>query len=358
MARGQGVAYAKRTAVPLLWQGCSEDLVYAALQQMDPSSSPGDDGIHAGVYKAFPEFFVRNMYRAYQEIEVEGLPDEWVTALVRSLPKDPGSAAVDRQRPIALQQARLKWLTGVLLLQLQDALFQLVPSQQQAYLRGRTMLDHLASVQQTWHTGPGDDEVAPSLVVDYSKAYDSVSHPMMAALFRFICILTPWVCVLLQILRGPVLFLLMGGVVREHSLTPASGIRQGDPLSPILFSLLTSVICSILRPYGVDVWLYSDDALVRMCRPGAGLEADLQSLLAEFAVFGEYTGLCLNLEKTRLLLQGLDSDRLAGIKVVPHGRYLGAQVGHVSPAVGYERCVALFESRCTKISRMPLSRAQ
>ena len=85
------------------------------------------------------------MYRAYREIEVEGLPDEWVTALVRSLPKDPGSAAVDRQ----LQQARLKWLTGVLLLQLQDALFQLVPSQLKAYLRGRTMFDHLASVQQT-----------------------------------------------------------------------------------------------------------------------------------------------------------------------------------------------------------------
>ena len=70
------------------------------------------------------------------------------------------------------------------------------------------------------------------------------------------------------------------------------------------------------------------------------------------------TGLCLNLEKTRLLLQGLDRDRLVGIKVAPHVRYLGAQVGHVSPAVGYERCVALFEFRCTTISRMPLSRAQ
>ena len=61
-------------------------------------------------------------------MEAEGLPPEWVTALVRSLPKDPRSAAVDRQRPIALQQARLKWLTGVPLLQLQDALFQLVSS--------------------------------------------------------------------------------------------------------------------------------------------------------------------------------------------------------------------------------------
>ena len=144
-----------RTAVPLLWQGCSEDPVYAALQQMDPSSSPGDYGMQAGVYKAFSELFVRNMYCAYQEIEVDGLPDEWVTASVWSLPKDPGSATVDRQGPIALQQARLKWLTGMLLLQLQDALFQLVPSEQKAYLWGRTAFDHLASVQQTWQTGPG-----------------------------------------------------------------------------------------------------------------------------------------------------------------------------------------------------------
>ena len=67
----------------------------------------------------------------------------------------------------------------------------------------------------------------------------------------------------------------MGGVVREHYLTPVSGIRKGDPLSPILFALLTSVIYFILRPYGVDLWTYSDDALVRLCRPGAGLEADL-----------------------------------------------------------------------------------
>ena len=72
------------------------------------------------------------------------------------------------------------------------------------------MFDHLASVQQTWHAGPGDD-VAAWLVVDYSKAYDSVSHPMMATLFRLISIPARWIHVLLQILRGPVLFLVIGG---------------------------------------------------------------------------------------------------------------------------------------------------
>ena len=54
-----------RTAVPLLWKACSDDLVYAAFQQMDSSSSAGDDGIQAGVYKAFQIFSVSNMYCAY-----------------------------------------------------------------------------------------------------------------------------------------------------------------------------------------------------------------------------------------------------------------------------------------------------
>ena len=192
------------------------------------------------------------MYCAYQEIEAGSPPKDWVTTLVRSLPKDPGSAAVDRQQPIALQPAWLKWFTGVLLLQSHDALFQLVRPRQKAHLRGRTMFEHLACVRQTWHAGAGNDVVA-WLVGDYGKVYDLVSHPMMAALFRYISIPAPWITVLLHILRGPVLFLVIGGVVREHALTPASQLRQGDPLSPIWFCLLTPVIGFILRPYGVSI---------------------------------------------------------------------------------------------------------
>ena len=56
------------------------------------------------------------MTHAYGEIETGGLPPEWITALVRTLAKEPGLAAVQSQHPIALQQARLKLLTGVLLL--------------------------------------------------------------------------------------------------------------------------------------------------------------------------------------------------------------------------------------------------
>ena len=121
----------------------------------------------------------------------------------------------------------------------------------------------------------------------------------------YIPIPEPWVQMLLQIVRGPVLFLVMGDEVQEEVLHPASGIRQGDPLPLILFSLLTSLICFVLRPYGAVIWLYSDDALIRLVRPEDSLEGDLQRLLEEFTSFGDYSGPRLNLDKTRVLLKGL-----------------------------------------------------
>ena len=113
-----------------------------------------------------------------------------MVALVRTLAKEPGSATVDAQRPIALQQARLKWPIGIQLLHAQDALFQIVPPGSKAYLKGRTMYDHLASVQQRWDTSPGDAS-ACWVAVDYSKAYDSVSHSMLRVLVRYIPIPAP-----------------------------------------------------------------------------------------------------------------------------------------------------------------------
>ena len=94
--------------------------------------------------------------------------------------------------------------------------------------------------------------------------------------------------------------------------------------------------------------------LVRAPQP----EFDLSALLKEFEDFGEFTGLCLNLEETRILLEGLDRARVGGIKVAAHVRYLGAQVGHVSAAVAYARSFPAFQAQCTMISCMLLSRQQ
>ena len=151
----------------------------------------------------------------------------------------------------------------------------------------------------------------------------------MTALFRYISITDPWIRVLCQILSGPVLFLVGGAVVREEQSLPSSSIRQGDPLSPIFFSLLTSVIVFVLRRHGFEVWLYSDDAMLRISCSWTILTQTVQSVLDDFSEFGAFTGLCLNLHKTKVLLQGVGPwpMRLSGIQVVSSVKYLGALFG-------------------------------
>ena len=77
-----------RTLVPVLWKPYTLELVQAALQHMDPSSSPGEDGIQAAVYQRFSGSFAPHMLRAYSKIESNGVPSTWVVALVRSLAKE------------------------------------------------------------------------------------------------------------------------------------------------------------------------------------------------------------------------------------------------------------------------------
>ena len=166
------------------------------------------------------------------------------------------------------------------------------------------MYDHIALVQQRWDSGPGDSR-ACWIALDYSNAYDSVSHSMMTALFRYINIPDPWIRVLCQILLGHVLFLVGGDVAREEQPLPSSGIRQGDPLSPIFFPLLTSHIVFVLRRHGLEVWLCSHDALVRISCLWTVLTQTVQSVLDDFTEFGAVTCLRLNLHKMKALLQGV-----------------------------------------------------
>ena len=87
----------------------------------------------------------------------------------------------------------------------------------------------------------------------HTQAYDSVSYPMLQALFRYIHLPVPCIGVPGQMLQGLMLFLVGGDVVREEVLRSASGIRHVDPLSLILFSLLTSLMVYVFCPLDAAV---------------------------------------------------------------------------------------------------------
>ena len=131
------------------------------------------------------------------------LPAEWIRGMTRCIPKEARILASDSLRPITLLNCKMKWLTGVLKLCLEDLVQFIIPSEQKGFMKRQCMDDHLHAVHSIWR---GQEEGA-WLSIDFSKAFDSTSHCLMSAFLIEIGVPPVWVHILEQFLRGPIQFL-------------------------------------------------------------------------------------------------------------------------------------------------------
>ena len=346
-----------RSMYRALVRPCSREVVEVALGRMHGSAAPGEDGIWAKCYQTFPEFFVPKMLEIVEGLEGgEDLPEGWTVACVRPIPKRPGALRPEDQRPIALQQCKTKWLMTVFLVQIEDVMAQLVPPQQKAYLKGRCMEDHLFSVMADWETPPVRGMGEVWVAVDYTKAYDSINHALVEALLMFIGMARFMIRVCLSVMKGGIHFLVGRQVVSEVVLHPKSGIRQGDPLSPVIFVLVTVLLLFVKRRTDCSFWLYSDDVLLKVSGKPEELHARVGGVLDNIREFGRFTGLRLNASKTEVLLRGAPPGvDWHGLRVVQHLRYLGGYIGDVAPEVSFAPAMTKVRSRCLWLVTSPFS---
>ena len=122
-----------------------------------------------------------------------------------------------------------------MLLQIQDVLQAITPSSQKGFLRGRQMVEHAIKAVDFWGRNPRCVVVA----IDFQKAYDNVHHSFVQAMLRYLMIGQDYIALLVQLLTAELIIELCGEVVQTAVVRPRSGVRQGDPLSPALFSALT-----------------------------------------------------------------------------------------------------------------------
>ena len=346
-----------KTLIPALLKPRSPEILAESLHRMDGSSAPGEDGIWASCYQTFSDFFVPRMDEVFGDLEGgTPLPKDWMVACVRPIPKKPGAVCPGDQRPIALQQCKTKWIMMTILVQVEDAMAQIVPPQQKAYLKGRRMEDHLYSVMAHWETPPLPGHGEAWIAIDYMKAFDSVNHALVEALLSLIKLPTYMINICLSVMQGDVLFLVGRRLVREVVSRPLSGIRQGDPFSPVIFVLVTSLLLFVKRRDDCLFWLYSDDTLIRVTGPPSELQARVAGVLELVREFGHWSGLRINVAKTEMMLKGVPRDiAWHGIKVVLCVKYLGAFIGDINPDKSFAPAVTKVVARCCWLSTAPLS---
>ena len=222
--------------------------------------------------------------------------------------KKKGADSVGGFKLISLIHSFAKLFTKVLACRLAPQMGRLVQPNQSAFIRGRLIHENFKVVQLTAKVLHQKKKPAALLKIDISKAFDTVNWRFLIDLLQHMGFSRRWQNWISLILSTASTKIIVNGSL-GHRICHARGLRQGDPLSPLLFVLAMEVLNSLLKRADAlglllplddrvkdRVFLYADD-VVLFIRPH---QQDLIVVNAILEIFARASGLKTNLGKCHI----------------------------------------------------------
>lgn len=229
------------------------------------------------------------------------------SAMIVLLPKKDGATSMADYRPISLIHSIAKLIAKVLSMRLAPVISTLISPAQTAFQRTKCIHDSFLYVQNAVRALHRRKTPALLLKLDIAKAFDSISWEYMFELLQrmgFPARWRDWIALLLSTSSSSCLLNGSPGA----SIIHRRGLRQGDPLSPLLFILCIDPLHRLLEAatmagqlsplpdtaVRMRTSLYVDDAVI-FINPA---RTEVDALLSILHLFGEATGLHVNLAKS------------------------------------------------------------
>lgn len=152
------------------------------------------------------------------------------------IPKKDGPQSVSDYRPISLLNSSIKLITKMLANRLQKQIKRLVHQNQYGFIKSRTIQDYLAWALECIHNYHKSKRDLIILKLDFEKALDKIEHNAILEVMREKGFGQAWINWVRDILGSGTSSVLLNGVPGKvfHC---KRGVRQGDPLSLLLFVL-------------------------------------------------------------------------------------------------------------------------
>jgi hypothetical protein len=137
-------------------------------------------------------------------------------------------------RPISLIHSFAKIVTKILANRLAENLPKMVFPNQSALVNGRNIHDNSMMVRETAKAIHRQKTPRILLKLDIGKAFDSVSWPFLLEVLRHLGFGLLWRNLIAKLLSSSSTRVLVNGEPGDF-ICHQQGLRQGDPLSPMLF---------------------------------------------------------------------------------------------------------------------------
>lgn len=279
-----------------------------AVDGLHGEKAPGPDGFIGNFFKKCWSFINLDLLAAMNQMHsLKG--KHWKllnSATIVLLPKKNEAVDAKDYRPVSLMHSAAKILCKLLANRLAPELSKLVSAGQSAFIRGRSIQDNFLYVKNVVRQAHLKKIPMLFLKLDIAKAFDSLSWGFLLRVLERMGFGQRWRDIVSLFLASSSSCIMLNGSLGKK-FSHRRGLRQGDPLSPMLFILAMEPLQKLfelatvhgvlselkLGAATIRASFYADDAalFVNPC------SSDITAVQQILQLFGNASGLRTSIEK-------------------------------------------------------------
>ena len=286
--------------------------VSMALKNMKNDKTPGIDGFPADFFKIFwiklKYFVLRSLNQSYDNTKMSVTLR---TGLITCLPKpNKPRELLKNWRPITLLNVIYKIASSAIANRLKHVLNSLISDTQTGFLDGRYIGESTRLVYDIMESSEKFNLDGLLVLIDFEKAFDSVSWNFIYKTLNFFNLgqdIINWV----KLFNNDIFAYVTQSGFLSQKIQIKRGCRQGDPIASYVFILCTEILTLLIKHNqnikGIKIMQnefkmtqFADDTTLLLDGSQSSLTASLNTL----EVFGSYSGLKMNTDKTKVIWIG------------------------------------------------------
>jgi len=295
----------------------TESEIRKAIKNLKNNKSPGIDKIKNEHIKASVDLMIPVYIKLFNLVFDHGIvPESWTTGLIKPIYKNKGDATLpENYRPITLLSCLGKVFTAVLnnRLNIYAERNHIIHDTQAGFRKNYSTIDNIFILNSLIDLMKKDKKKLFCCFIDFKQAFDSVWHAGLWKKLEDQNINGKCLTVIKSMYNGIKSKVIGTTGETSEPFNCTIGVRQGENLSPILFSLFLNDLENFLQSKidGINVkeditvllklfiLLYADDTVIF-----SDNKADLQNALTYFKEYCDRWKLNINVTKTKIMIIG------------------------------------------------------